>query len=55
MSGDVLGGYALGTLGENFVVAQLFFAGELAFGMSEEVSTVAVEREHEKRFGVEAW
>lgn len=54
MSGDVLRGNTTGALGESGLVAGLLVGGELALGVSVEISAVAVEGEHEEEFGVQA-
>jgi hypothetical protein len=54
MAGDVLRGNAAGALGESGFVAGLLAGGEFAFGVSVEISAIAVEGEHEEEFGVQA-
>ena len=50
--GDVLGGHAVLAFGQSLVVAALFLGGDLALGMSMEISAVACQREHEQEFGI---
>jgi len=54
MAGDVLRGNAAGTLGESSLVAGLLGGGEFALSVSVEIGAVAVECEHEEKFGVQA-
>lgn len=47
-------GNSAGALGESGFVARLLAGGEFALGVSVEISTVAVESEHEEELGVQA-
>src|SRR5579863_6642574 len=55
MAGDVLRGDAAGALGESGFVSSGLTGGQLALGVSVEIGAVAVESEHQKEFGVQAW
>ena len=54
MAGDVLCGYAADTFGEGPIVAGPFMGGEFALGMGVEIGAIAVEREHEQQFRIQA-
>jgi hypothetical protein len=52
MPGDVLRGYASGTLDERLIVTGLFVIREFTLGMGEKMGTVAVEGKHQEQLGI---
>jgi hypothetical protein len=53
MTGDVLRWDSKCTLGKYGIIATLLVKREFAFGMRVKVGPVAVESEHQKRFGIQ--
>ena len=54
MPGDVLRRNSGSTPRESFAIALHLGAGELSLGMSIEIRTVAIEREHDQQFRIHA-
>ena len=54
MPGDVLRGHAARAFGEGCFVTRLFFGGEFALRMREEIGAIAAEREHQEQLGVQS-
>jgi len=54
VSSDVLRGDSASALVESLLVTGLFIGREFAFGMSEEIGTVAAQSEHQEQLGIHA-
>jgi hypothetical protein len=54
MSGDVLRRYAGGSARESIIIPLHFVSGEYTLGMRIEIGAIAIEREHDEEFRVQA-